>query len=202
MRVRQTSIACGACECIATVLGESVHGLCLTCDTVLCRMELFTFLEMGKSIDDIDIEYIHIDLNAQASAQDRGEVIQFFERKFDHFRISEAQCFDAAQRDQMLAIIGAVRGIQSRQHGPDFALLRDLAQRRGSAVLLVSTRHSRAPCSSFGRIQRLKFHAEGPSEGRLRREQARKKLRISLSCRSHHNRSSQASHAKPPCFQL
>ena len=68
-------------------------------------MELFVFLEMGSSVDDIDLCFIHPDL--AKGPQNTNDVIEFFQDTFDGFDIFNADCFDPRQRDQLLGIIEA-----------------------------------------------------------------------------------------------
>ena len=72
-----------------------------------CMMELFVYLEMGASIDDVELCFIHPALGENSEAAQRNAVTQFFEEKFDDFDIFDAQCFDPVQRDQLLGIIEA-----------------------------------------------------------------------------------------------
>ena len=69
-------------------------------------MELFVFLAMGSSIDDIDLCFVHSDLakGQQSSTQD---VIAFFQDTFGGFGIFNADYFDPGQRDQLLGIVEA-----------------------------------------------------------------------------------------------
>ena len=69
-----------------------------------CLMELFVYLEMGCSIEDIDLCFIHEELDDASKAD---EVISFFDTKFNEFDIHEAECFDRVQRDELLGIIEA-----------------------------------------------------------------------------------------------
>ena len=79
-------------------------------DRLWCMMELFVFLEMHSGEgDDIDIKFIHADLD-DGSERSEAEMVKFFEARFDAFDVSNAQCYDVAQREQLLGIIEAAFG--------------------------------------------------------------------------------------------
>ena len=94
-------------------------------------MELFVFLQMGSSVDDIELVYVY-DNDALST-----DIATFFEQMFDTFDVFEAQCFDPVQRDQLLGIIGALDLCALRERG-ELSPVRT-SQRPASVVWQAST---------------------------------------------------------------
>ena len=71
-----------------------------------CMMELFVFLQMGSSVDEIELCFVQ---DSAGGGEALKSDVMFFEKMFDDFDVLNAQCFDPVQRDQLLGIIGAAR---------------------------------------------------------------------------------------------
>ena len=123
-------------------------------DRLWCMMEIFVFFEMGSSIEDIELCFIHPDLDHQTGSENRSRldtVAEFFERRFDNFDVRDAECFDPVQRDQLLAIIEAGFGGLNRFNE---ALTGPLEKLRDRAMSQIRERESLAGKSFLASVPR------------------------------------------------
>ena len=102
-----------------------------------CMLELFVFIQMGGRVDDVELFFIAPDgarparppsartpslgffrtpsrprgaLEAppeEPPLDEPGRVKAFFEQQFERFDVARASCYDAVQRDRLLAIVEA-----------------------------------------------------------------------------------------------
>ena len=69
--------------------------------SLVSRRELFVFLEMGSSVEDVELCFVHSDLgdnsNTDLDSVVYDSVVEFFEQMFDDFDIERAQCYECVR---------------------------------------------------------------------------------------------------------
>ena len=65
--------------------------------------QLFVFIQMGGTVDNIQLAFIPPDETSDPNSKNFQTPLEYFEDRFENFDVTNAQCFDPLQKDRLLA---------------------------------------------------------------------------------------------------
>ena len=76
-------------------------------DRMWCVLELFVFIQMGGSVENIQLQFIPPDETSDPECKKFSTPLEYFEDRFENFDVTNAQCYDPLQKDRLLSVVEA-----------------------------------------------------------------------------------------------